>query len=342
MGSGAPQWLRAALDDALVRLGASASSKEREAEVTRVLDYWEGRVGPISGFRFLSSMFEKLDLMDGLASDSDLLHVAMAYRGSGDSAGWSDLPILEVPEGEPVGLADDDAANLRRLGIDDDVVERIHSLLKQLHRYTPNDEDLDAKILIDADMSVLAASPQAYKQLMTAIFEVLEAESDDLMERRRLFAQRLLDRPRIYHTPIAADWEKTARQNLEAELASLTARAKPEGVFDEPSAESPRENESDVKMRDEGTQKPARAAGEAPKSPVVVVRPASPKRTPISAESEEAAPKQRRAPLVKALADLSDGDGRGGDGQDDFSATASTLESAADLIERHRRKQSSK
>lgn len=342
MSSGAPQWLRGTLDDALVHLGATASAEDREAEVSRLLSCWEGLEGPVPGFRFLSVMFEKLDLLDGLASDSDLLHLAMAYRGSGESADWDDLPVLERLDHQPDGLNEEDAERLLKLGLPKETVHRIDELLEQLQHHLPLSEDLDGQILVDADMSVLATSPQAYKRLVAAIMEKPQTDPGELVERRRKFVQGLLDRPRIYYTPVAAEWEEIARQNLESELANLEARNRDKSGISRADKGKTQRGDATAEPEEPPAQNRPKASGESSKPSVVVMRSASPRRPTPTNANPQALTETRRAPLIKGFADALATGQPGNRGQDAFSATSSTLESAADLIERHRRNQSSK
>ena len=88
------------------------------------------------------------------------------------------------------------------------------------HRADPS--DMDAQVLIDADLGMLAASPQDFKRFRESLREECPDLCDtDYVRARRLAIKKILAREQIFHSPLALAWEETARANLEAESAKL-------------------------------------------------------------------------------------------------------------------------
>lgn len=333
MSSGAPQWLASAIDDALVNLGATVSAKEREVEVDRILQSWDKNVGPFPGLRFLSAMLEKLDLLDGPASDSDLLRLVMTYRVTQVAGNWNNAQqaasSLGIGQPDPQSFgeqmpSDDEEGltlqhRLEALGVPKSTATRAKELLRQLRHHHPDENDFDAKILVDADMSVLAAVPQDYKKLTTTLYaDSAEPDPERFFRERRKFVRHLLDSSTIFYTPVAAAWEEPARTNLEAELVLLDGKLR---VFGQ---------QEDVQEKPAEQRRPSGKAQ--------LVRTSLAKKIDAIDKTEESESPARVSTLLKAssLSRTEENEGE----EEDFSST-STLESVADLIERGRQSRAS-
>ncbi len=138
-------------------------------------------------------------------------------------AGWFHDAVYR---GEP---GEDEAASatlaVSRLGglaVPDPVVERVGELIRGTAR--PGEADgLDAAVLNDADLAVLAGSPQRYNRYASAVRREYPHVSDEAFRTRRaMVLERLLQLPVLYHTPPAnRRWERRARENLTRELDRL-------------------------------------------------------------------------------------------------------------------------
>jgi predicted metal-dependent HD superfamily phosphohydrolase len=95
------------------------------------------------------------------------------------------------------------------------------------HVAAPGDED--ALRLLDADLAVLGAEPEAYRAYADAIAREHRAIPGFLYRRgRRRFLTAILARPAIFRTvPFHDRYERRARENLAGELAPLTSPASP-------------------------------------------------------------------------------------------------------------------
>lgn len=217
-----PQWLYGALDDALVSAGSSASAQTRRAFIDRVISAWNLEGRSLHNCRYLAQVFEKLDELEGATSEPENLKLAAAVRGALEEPGWEEDADMRGQTTFPAMVGLDD---LRELGIDDDVVSRVGLLAEQLASHNPRDTDLSAKLLVDADLSVLASPPQQYRDyLMNLREEVPHMSEISFLRARRNVLLHLLGKPRVFSTPLASRWEDSARNNLEAELENLDAK----------------------------------------------------------------------------------------------------------------------
>jgi predicted metal-dependent HD superfamily phosphohydrolase len=85
--------------------------------------------------------------------------------------------------------------------------------------------DRDTCLLIAADLAVLAADPARYGDYATAVRrEYSHVDAESWRTGRRGVLQSLLDRPHLFPPSLELDdWERRARANLTAELASLSS-----------------------------------------------------------------------------------------------------------------------
>lgn len=84
--------------------------------------------------------------------------------------------------------------------------------------------DLDHAVLFDADLAVLGAEPAAYSEYQHQIrSEFRHLDDGEWMHGRREVLTRFLDRTSIYSTATGRErWERRARANIAAELATLS------------------------------------------------------------------------------------------------------------------------
>ncbi|MDJ1370150.1 DUF4031 domain-containing protein [Gulosibacter molinativorax] len=79
--------------------------------------------------------------------------------------------------------------------------------------------------LLDADLAIFGSTSKRYAEYATAVrAEYAHVPEADFRRGRALILRGYLDRPRIYRLESAVSlWEARARENLRAEIASLTA-----------------------------------------------------------------------------------------------------------------------
>jgi len=115
------------------------------------------------------------------------------------------------------------AAALRQLRAPEETVTRVVALILRTKTHQADDADIDAQILLDADLAVLGAAPAEYDRYAAAIRrEYAWVPQDDYRAGRARVLEGFLARPRIYATePFFDRLEARARANLHRELAAL-------------------------------------------------------------------------------------------------------------------------
>jgi predicted metal-dependent HD superfamily phosphohydrolase len=113
---------------------------------------------------------------------------------------------------------------LNRLGIPPKTIESVKNLILITKNHQCLATDIDAQILLDADLSILGQSEAEYQFYASAIRQEYSWLSpNDYQQGRKLFLQKLLQRERIYLTEeIFAMLEGQARQNIQAEIIFLS------------------------------------------------------------------------------------------------------------------------
>lgn len=218
MGSKTPNWLYAALDEALVAAGATATESRRREVIDRLIAAWNLEGRRFHNGKYLGYVFERLDELEGATTEPEMLRLAAAFRGALEEPGWEELASAHELGAIPAIVSLDD---LTGLGIPEAGRARIESLVEQLAYHTPNQADLGARLLVDADLAALATSPQQYREFLSHFrAEALHLSEVDFLRARRHVLQHLVNRTRIFSTPIASQWEDAARENLEAELGA--------------------------------------------------------------------------------------------------------------------------
>ncbi|MET3984851.1 hypothetical protein [Streptomyces sp. PvR034] len=116
---------------------------------------------------------------------------------------------------------------LPELGIDAARTAEVARLVRLTVTHDPAPGDTDGEVLCDADLAVLAGTPDAYAAYAAAVREEYGFVPDATFRAGRVAVLRqLLALPRLFRTPYgAAHWEAPARANLAAEAAALEQAA---------------------------------------------------------------------------------------------------------------------
>ena len=116
-------------------------------------------------------------------------------------------------------------SRMEGLGFTLATVTRVHHLISATKHGAKSGEenDADLALLLDLDLSVLAAAPDVYRAYATAIRREYALYPDDVYKPGRMrVLEAFLARDRIYLTErLHAAWETRARQNLASEIAEL-------------------------------------------------------------------------------------------------------------------------
>lgn len=222
MGADAPQWLFSSFVDAMQEIGASAPIPLLEAEARDLISRWnaEGRI--LHNTRHLIKTLARIDEIASTAHDPEVLRVALWYQGAVLNRSFDVFQRGTNSDEQEFSALYHARSRMETLGLSEDVISRIQELMMALFTHRADPSDMDAQVLIDADLGMLAASPQDFKRFRESLREECPDLCDtDYVRARRLAIKKILAREQIFHSPLALAWEETARANLEAESAKL-------------------------------------------------------------------------------------------------------------------------
>lgn len=124
------------------------------------------------------------------------------------------------------GGADDEELSARwaERVLPDPPASEVARLVRMTATHRPAEDDPRGQLLSDADLAILAAPPDRYRQYVRDVRREYAAVSDaDFAAGRAAVLRDLLAKPSLFHTDLArARWEASARANVTAELAGLT------------------------------------------------------------------------------------------------------------------------
>ena len=116
------------------------------------------------------------------------------------------------------------ADKLKILGINPEIIDPVIRLILTTKKHQPPANDIDSRILLDADLSILGATTAEYRNYAKAIKREYAwlSEREYVLGRKQVL-ENFLKRERIYHTPqMFAALESKARHNIQEEIESLT------------------------------------------------------------------------------------------------------------------------
>ncbi|MFJ5550047.1 hypothetical protein [Streptomyces sp. NPDC093225] len=130
---------------------------------------------------------------------------------------------------------------LPELGVAPARTAEVARLVRLTVTHDPAPGDRDGEVLCDADLAVLAGTPEAYSAYAAAVRDEYGFVPDDAFRAGRAAVLRqLLALPRLFRTPHGAThWEAPARHNLAAELHGLEAAGAPGATGATGATESP-------------------------------------------------------------------------------------------------------
>jgi predicted metal-dependent HD superfamily phosphohydrolase len=114
---------------------------------------------------------------------------------------------------------------LPEAGLSDARTTEVARLVRLTVTHDPEPGDTNGELLCDADLAVLAGTPEAYAHYAAEVRREYAFVPDDAFRTGRSEVLRhLLGLPRLFRTSYAYDnWERVARRNLATELELLTA-----------------------------------------------------------------------------------------------------------------------
>jgi predicted metal-dependent HD superfamily phosphohydrolase len=113
-------------------------------------------------------------------------------------------------------------AELAGLAAEVDVAE-VARLVRLTEHHDPAPGDHDGEALCDADLAILAAAPERYRDYTAGVRDEYSAYSDDAFRAGRLTVlEELAGRDHLFRTAYAREhWEPQARANLLREIEQL-------------------------------------------------------------------------------------------------------------------------
>ncbi|MCK1795327.1 hypothetical protein MTQ01_04745 [Streptomyces sp. XM4193] len=112
---------------------------------------------------------------------------------------------------------------LPEAGVPDSRTTEVARLVRLTVTHDPAPGDTNGEALCDADLAVLAGTPEEYARYAAQVREEYDFVPDDVFRTGRgNVLRQLLGLPRLYRTPHGAEhWEERARHNLHTELTLL-------------------------------------------------------------------------------------------------------------------------
>ena len=219
--SDAPQWFLKSFVRSVVGAGATADTEAIEDVGQALLDRWSDEHRHFHNLRHLAAVLHRVDQLAEETHEPDLVRLAAWYHGAVFS---SEKKVAEASQGGEQSTASAILAHdeLISLGIPARAADRVAALVNAIVRHAPDPADFDAAVLNDADLAMLAAEPQRYKEYKSAVrAEYAHIPVDVYLKARIRVIERLLARRSLFLSPMGAAWEAPARQNLDMELHRL-------------------------------------------------------------------------------------------------------------------------
>lgn len=167
--------------------------------------------------RHLTEVFARLDELSDELSDAVLLAVWFhdAVYESGTSAG-------DGNEERSAVLAERELATVDAPPM---LVDEVARLVRLTEHHRPRPEDLNGRLLCDADLAILAADGDRYADYVAGVrSEYADVPGEVFRAGRLTVLQGLLDKEHLFESARARElWEARARANLTAEVTALSA-----------------------------------------------------------------------------------------------------------------------
>ncbi|MFE7504914.1 hypothetical protein [Promicromonospora sp. NPDC057488] len=219
--SDAPQWFLKSFVRSAVGAGATADTDSIEEVGQSLLERWADEHRHFHNLRHLAAVLHRVDELAEETHEPDLVRLAAWYHGAVFNA---ERKVADASQGGEQTTASAMLAHdeLTRLGVPERAADRVAALVNAIVRHAPDPADFDAAVLNDADLAMLAAEPQRYKDYKSAVrAEYAHIPTGDYLRARIRVIERLLARKSLFLSPMGAAWEEPARQNLDMELHRL-------------------------------------------------------------------------------------------------------------------------
>ncbi|MFF2535334.1 HD domain-containing protein [Streptomyces cyaneofuscatus] len=169
----------------------------------------------------LTAVLDRIDTLAGYAADVHAVRLAAWFHDA------VYRPDRTENEERSAALAE---RALPEAGVGEAVTAEVARLVRLTVTHDPAEGDGNGEVLCDADLAVLAGSPQEYAAYAAQVREEYGFVPDEAFRAGRADVLRqLLALPRLFRTPHgAAEWEARARHNLATELELLGSPSGPQ------------------------------------------------------------------------------------------------------------------
>ncbi|MGI8458740.1 MAG: HD domain-containing protein [Propionibacteriaceae bacterium] len=161
-----------------------------------------------------------LDQIDALSGrDHDLFVVRLAA--------WFHDAVYDVPTRE---LSNEEASarlairELGRVGLEQEDLGEISRIIRMTQTHKPGSRDPNGNLLSDADLAVLAGTPEEYAAYVAAVRAEYAKVSDEDFDRGRFAVLFPLAASQLFRTGRGHKLEAAAHTNLDAEIGELADR----------------------------------------------------------------------------------------------------------------------
>jgi predicted metal-dependent HD superfamily phosphohydrolase len=199
----------------LVRARGGATEPDPEAYGRDLLVRWEERQRHYHTVRHLLAVLDRVDELAAHAADPDAVRLAAWFH---DAVYRPDRSENEERSAQLAERA------LPEAGVPDATTAEVARLVRLTVTHAPEPGDTNGETLCDADLAVLAGSPEEYAHYAASVRQEYGFVPDALFrEGRAAVLRRLLALPRLFRTAHGrAHWERAARHNLRGELDLLS------------------------------------------------------------------------------------------------------------------------
>ncbi len=191
-----------------------------------LLDRWDQPGRHFHNLRHLADVLGRVDELSQETHDPDLVRLAAWYHGAIFDAKGGATYANKGGEDETASAALADA-ELTRLGVPEPAVRRVAHLVNALVRHAPDASDFDCAVLCDADLAMLAAEPQRYKEYLKDVRdEYAHIPKPDYVRARIAILTKLLDRRTLFRARSARPGRRP-RDRTSTRSSSACARSRP-------------------------------------------------------------------------------------------------------------------
>jgi predicted metal-dependent HD superfamily phosphohydrolase len=204
--------MRQRWNDLLASLGVGGKAVEEEfASLTREYN---------SGNRYYHNLEHIRAILDTI---SPLEHRAVDFQAIQLAAWYHDIVYDPERVDNEEKSAEYGYQSLLELGLSEERANRVRELILVTADHRPPEDDIDAQILVDADLAPLAIDEEQFRRHAVALrHEFSQMPEEEFNASRKDFLTHIISREKIYSTEEMHEaLEDKARRNIQQSLAAL-------------------------------------------------------------------------------------------------------------------------